>query len=66
MKDLFFGIAMLLAGIFCAILGAEYEFMYIVGGLFAAIGVVVAFRAEFVGGLVKNRTTTKDTQILSF
>lgn len=62
MKDLFFGIAMLLAGIFCAILGAEYEFMYIVGGLFAAIGVVVAFMSEFGGGLVKNPDDDKDTK----
>ena len=62
MKDLFFGIAMLLAGIFCAILGAEYEFMYIVGGLFAAIGVVVASMAEFGGGLVKNPDDDKDTK----
>ena len=62
MKDLFFGIARLLAGILCAILGAEYEFMYIVGGLFAAIGVVVAFMAEFGGGLVKNPDDDKDTK----
>ena len=62
MKDLFFGIAMLLAGIFCAILGAEYEFRYIVCGLFAAIGVVVAFMAEFGGGLVQNPDDDKDTK----
>ena len=36
--------------------------MYIVGGLFAAIGVVVAFMAEFGGGLVKNPDDDKDTK----
>lgn len=60
MKDMFFGIAMILAGIFCAIVGAEYELMYILGGVFAVIGVVVALVSEFGGGLVKNPDDDKN------
>ena len=60
MKDLFFGISMLLAGIFCAVVGTEYEIMYYIGGVFAVIGVVVAFMAEFGGGLIKNPDDDKN------
>ena len=59
MKDLLFGIAMLMAGIFCAIAGLEVEALLYVGGLFAAIGVVVAFMSEFGGGLVRNQDDEK-------
>ena len=51
MKDMFFSIAMLLAGVFCAIVGMEYALVLYLGGLFAAIGVVVALVAEFGGFL---------------
>ena len=60
MKDMIFGIAMIMAGIFCAVVGGEYEIMYYIGGVFAVIGVVVAFMAEFGGGLVKNPDDNKD------
>ena len=54
MKDIVFGIAMLIAGIFCAVVGLEHELMFYVGGFFAAIGIVVVLVAEFGGGLVHN------------
>ena len=60
MKDFLFSIAMLLAGIFCAIAGIEFEIMVYIGGLLAVIGVVVAFMAEFGGGLVKNKDDDED------
>ena len=60
MKDMFFSIAMLLAGVFCAIVGMEYALVLYLGGLFAVIGVVVALVAEFGGGLVKNPDDEKD------
>ena len=50
---------MLMAGIFCAIAGLEVEALLYVGGLFAAIGVVVAFMSEFGGGLVRNQDDEK-------
>ena len=54
MKDMLFGIAMIMAGIFCAVVGLEHGLMFYLGGLFAAIGIVVALVSEFGGGLVKN------------
>lgn len=60
MKDMFFSIAMLLAGVFCAIVGMEYALVLYLGGLFAVIGVVDALVAEFGGGLVKNPDDEKD------
>ena len=54
MKDMIFGIAMIIAGIFCAVVGLQHELMFYLGGLFAAIGIVVALVAEFGGGLVNN------------
>ncbi len=54
MKDMLFGIAMIMAGIFCAVVGLEHELMFYLGGLFAAIGKVDALVGEFGGGLVKN------------
>ena len=60
MKDMFVSIAMLRAGVFCAIVGMEYALVPYLGGLFAVIGVVVALVAEFGGGLVKNPDDEKD------
>lgn len=62
MKDVFFGIAMLLAAIFCALAGAQFTVMFYVGGVFVAIGVVVMFMAEFGGGIVKNAEDEKELQ----
>ena len=66
MKDMIFGIAMLMAGIFCAVVGLEYNMMFYLGGLFAAIGIVVTLVAEFGGGLVKNpEDEAQDTKQLN-
>ena len=49
MKDLLFGLIMVMAGIFCVLV--DNDIMTIVGGVFAAIGVVVGLVEEFGGGL---------------
>ena len=61
MKDMIFGIAMIMAGIFCAVVGLQHELMFYLGGLFVAIGIVVALVAEFGGGLVNNPDAVETT-----
>lgn len=63
MKDIVFGIAMLIAGIFCAVVGLEHELMFYVGGFFAAVGIVVVLVAEFGGGLVHNPDDEVDDKV---
>ncbi len=58
MKDLLFGLIMVMAGIFCVLV--DNDIMTIVGGVFAAIGVVVGLVEEFGGGLKKNPNDDED------
>ena len=54
MKDLLFGLIMVMAGVFCALTGNNI--LTIVGGVFVVIGVVVGLVEEFGGGIKGNPT----------
>ncbi len=57
MKDLLFALIMVMAGIFCALIGNEI-FIW-VGGILTAIGVVAALVSEFGGGIKNNPNDDK-------
>lgn len=57
MKDLLFALIMVMAGIFCALIGNEI--LIWVGGILTAIGVVAALVSEFGGGIKNNPNDDK-------